>query len=66
LLSNDTASGSTPNAEKYTQFLMQALAGTWRQIALAAEIGVPAALGLTQDQWEDDLLRRRSRDWQIG
>lgn len=38
-------------AEEYTQGLGQSLAGNWRLIALAEQLGVPDALGLTLQQW---------------
>lgn len=43
-------------AEEWTQSLGQIFAGSWRQIALAKRLDVPAALGLTTDQWVQDRL----------
>lgn len=39
------------DAEEYTGSLGQIAGGTWRQIAWAARMGIPAALGLTVDEW---------------
>ena len=39
------------NAEEYTQSLGQIVAGSYRQIALAEELGVPKALGLSTRDW---------------
>lgn len=39
------------DAEEYTQALGQIGSGWWRQIALGQRLGVPAALGLTTDEW---------------
>lgn len=39
------------DAEEYTQSLGQIFAGSWRQIALGKRLGVPAALGLSTEEW---------------
>jgi N6-adenosine-specific RNA methylase IME4 len=43
-------------AEEYTQSLGQIVAGSWRQIALAKQLGVPKALGLTTERWVNERL----------
>ena len=47
---------SADEAKEWTESLGQTFAGSWRQIALAKRLGVPAALGLTTDQWVQDRL----------
>ena len=44
------------DAEEYTQSLGQIVGGAWRQIAWAAKMGIPAALGLTTGAWVDQRL----------
>lgn len=44
------------HAEEFTQALGQIASGAWRQIALAQEIGVPQALGLTTREWVEQRL----------
>lgn len=44
------------DAKEYTESLGQITAGAWRQIALAARLGVPAALGLSTREWVDQRL----------
>jgi protein gp37/predicted transcriptional regulator len=44
------------DAEEYTQSLGQIIAGSWRQIALAERLGVPAALGMKLREWVRDRL----------
>jgi len=44
------------DAEEYTASLGQIVGGTWRQIAWAQRLGIPAALGLTTGQWVDERL----------
>lgn len=39
------------DAEEFTQALGQVVAGSYRQIALAKNLGVPKALGLSLEQW---------------
>jgi transcriptional regulator with XRE-family HTH domain len=39
------------DAEEYTQALGQVVSGGWRQIALGQRLGVPAALGLSVQDW---------------
>jgi hypothetical protein len=39
------------SAEEYTQSLGQIGSGFWRQVAWADKQGIPAALGLTVEQW---------------
>lgn len=47
----------TPDeAEEYTQSLGQIMAGGWRQIDLAQQLGIPEALGLTTQQWVEQRL----------
>jgi hypothetical protein len=43
-------------AEEYTQSLGQIVAGSWRQIALAHDLGVPQALGMSLDEWVEKRL----------
>jgi hypothetical protein len=43
-------------AEEYTQSLGQIVAGSWRQIALAHDLGVPQALGMELDEWVEKRL----------
>jgi 16S rRNA G966 N2-methylase RsmD len=43
-------------AEEYTQSLGQIVAGSYRQIAVAHDLGVPAALGMGVDDWVRDRL----------
>lgn len=44
------------DAEEFTQSLGQIVGGSWRQIALAKRLGVPAALGLNVDEWVNKRL----------
>jgi hypothetical protein len=44
------------DAEEYTQALAQVWAGGWRQAALGKRLGVPAALGLTTEEWVQQRL----------
>lgn len=44
------------DAEEYTQALGQVVAGGWRQVALGQRLGVPAALGLTTEEWVEGRL----------
>jgi hypothetical protein len=44
------------DAEECTQALGQIVAGSWRQIALAQKLDVPAALDMTLDQWVSERL----------
>jgi hypothetical protein len=44
------------DAEEFTQALGQIVAGSWRQIALADRLGVPAALGLSTREWVEQRL----------
>jgi hypothetical protein len=44
------------DAEEFTQSLGQIAAGTWRQVALAKRLGVPAALGLSVEEWVNERL----------
>jgi hypothetical protein len=43
-------------AEEYTQSLGQIVAGSWRQIALAHDLGVPQALGMELGEWVEKRL----------
>lgn len=43
------------DAEEYTQALGQIAAGWWRQRALGVKFGVPAALGLSIEEWSERL-----------
>jgi DNA-binding CsgD family transcriptional regulator len=43
-------------AEEYTQSLGQIVAGSYRQIALPHDLGVPGALGMRLDEWVHDRL----------
>lgn len=43
-------------AEEYTQALGEVCAGSFRQIALGFDLGVPKALGLTTDAWVQERL----------
>ena len=42
---------SVEDAEEYTQSLAQIFGGSWRQLAWAERQGIPAALGLTTEEW---------------
>lgn len=42
---------SRDDAEEFTAALGQIVGGSYRQIALAQRLGVPAALGLSTEQW---------------
>lgn len=44
------------DAEEYTQSLGQIVAGSWRQVAWAHKQGIPAALGLSTEEWVQDRL----------
>lgn len=44
------------DAEEYTQSLGQIFGGGWRQIAWAEKQGIPAALGLTLEEWVTNRL----------
>jgi DNA N-6-adenine-methyltransferase (Dam)/Helix-turn-helix domain len=44
------------DAEEYTQALGQVVAGSWRQVALATRLGVPAALGMSTKEWVEQRL----------
>jgi hypothetical protein len=44
------------DAEEYTQGLGQAVAGSWRLIALGQKLGVPKALGLRTSDWVEQRL----------
>jgi hypothetical protein len=46
----------TADAEEYTQALGQVVAGGWRQVALGERLGVPAALGLSTEEWVQQRL----------
>ena len=39
------------DAEEWTQALGQIVAGSWRMVALAKQLGVPKLLGLTTEEW---------------
>src|SRR5262245_20869527 len=53
----DALAGISPDdAEEYTQALGQIAGGTWRQIAWAERIGIPAALGLSTRDWVEQRL----------
>ena len=47
---------SVEDAEEYTQSLGQIVGGSWRQIAWAARMGIPEALGLTTQDWVEQRL----------
>src|SRR5215467_14191617 len=47
---------NTADAEEFTQSLGQIVAGSWRQIALAKRLGVPAALNMDMEQWVRERL----------
>jgi len=47
---------SRMSAEEYTKSLAQIFGGSWRQVLWAEEQGIPAALGLTTEQWVKDRL----------
>lgn len=53
-----TATGTMApsDAEEYTQALGQVVAGGYRQVALGKRLGVPAALGLTTEEWVERRL----------
>jgi len=44
------------DAEEYTQALAQVFSGGWRLIFHAHKQGIPAALGLTTDDWVRERL----------
>jgi hypothetical protein len=44
------------DAEEYTQALGQVVAGGWRQVGLGKRLGVPAALGISVEEWVQDRL----------
>jgi hypothetical protein len=44
------------DSEEYTQSIGQIVAGSWRQIAWAERQGIPAALGLSIEQWVKERL----------
>lgn len=44
------------DAEEFTQSLGQIVSGSWRQIALAERMGVPAALGMSTKEWVNNRL----------
>ena len=44
------------DAEEFTQAIGQSVSGAWRTIALAKHLGVPAALGLSVDEWVNKRL----------
>jgi len=44
------------DAEEFTQSLGQIVGGSWRQIELAKELGVPKALGLSVGEWVEKRL----------
>lgn len=50
-MSDDAWRMSAEDAEEYTRALGQIMSGGWRQIALAQRLGVPAAIGMTNDDW---------------
>lgn len=42
---------SAEDAEEYTRALGQVMSGGWRLVAAAQRLGVPAALGMTTEEW---------------
>lgn len=51
-----SAALSAADAEEYTQALGQVMSGGWRQVMLGEKLGVPAALGLSVEQWVEQKL----------
>jgi transcriptional regulator with XRE-family HTH domain len=47
---------SPAHAEEFTRGLGETVAGSWRLINLARQMGVPQALGLTLEEWVDERL----------
>jgi hypothetical protein len=43
-------------AEEYTQALAQVVSGSWRQVLLGDQLGVPVTLGLSTREWVEERL----------